>query len=79
MLLAPTDIFRRPDATRGGANSIAITPSGPNARNDAKYGQMVDFARALPAIRKRVRADLKPRRCRASTCSPPSSCFSKRR
>ncbi len=29
------------------------------ARNEAKYGQMIDFARALPAIRKRVQADLK--------------------
>ncbi len=29
------------------------------ARKDAKYGQMIDFARALPAIRKRVQADLK--------------------
>jgi DNA topoisomerase-1 len=29
------------------------------ARNDWKYGQMIDFAHALPAIRKRVHADLK--------------------
>ena len=30
-------------------------------RNEAKFGQMVDFAHALPAIRKRVQADLKAR------------------
>ena len=29
------------------------------ARNEAKYGHMIEFARALPAIRKRVLADLK--------------------
>jgi DNA topoisomerase-1 len=29
------------------------------ARHESKYGQMIDFARALPAIRKRVQADLK--------------------
>jgi DNA topoisomerase-1 len=29
------------------------------ARNESKYGQMIDFARALPAIRKRVHADLR--------------------
>jgi len=29
------------------------------ARTDAKYGQMIDFAHALPAIRRRVHADLK--------------------
>ena len=34
-------------------------PEWTTARNEAKYGQMIDFARALPAIRKRVQADLK--------------------
>jgi DNA topoisomerase-1 len=34
-------------------------PEWTTARKDAKYGQMIDFARALPAIRKRVQADLK--------------------
>jgi DNA topoisomerase I len=34
-------------------------PEWTTARNEAKYGQMIDFARALPAIRKRVHADLK--------------------
>lgn len=34
-------------------------PEWTTARKEAKYGQMIDFARALPAIRKRVRADLK--------------------
>jgi DNA topoisomerase-1 len=34
-------------------------PEWTTARNEAKYGQMIDFARALPAIRRRVQADLK--------------------
>jgi DNA topoisomerase I len=34
-------------------------PDWTAARNEAKYGQMIDFARALPAIRKRVQADLR--------------------
>ena len=34
-------------------------PEWTTARKDAKYGQMIDFARALPAIRRRVQADLK--------------------
>ena len=34
-------------------------PEWTAARHEAKYGQMIDFARALPAIRKRVQADLK--------------------
>ena len=34
-------------------------PDWTAARHEAKYGQMIDFARALPAIRKRVHADLK--------------------
>jgi DNA topoisomerase-1 len=34
-------------------------PEWTAARNEAKYGKMIDFARALPAIRKRVQADLK--------------------
>jgi len=34
-------------------------PEWTAARNDSKYGQMIDFAHALPAIRKRVHADLK--------------------
>jgi DNA topoisomerase-1 len=34
-------------------------PDWTTARNEAKYGQMIDFARALPAIRRRVQADLK--------------------
>lgn len=34
-------------------------PEWTAARKDAKYGQMIDFAHALPAIRKRVQADLK--------------------
>ena len=34
-------------------------PEWTRARHDSKYGQMIDFARALPAIRKRVHADLK--------------------
>ena len=34
-------------------------PEWTAARNDAKYLRMIDFARELPAIRKRVRADLK--------------------
>src|SRR5688572_16409446 len=34
-------------------------PDWTTARNDSKYGQMIDFARALPAIRKRVHADLR--------------------
>jgi DNA topoisomerase-1 len=34
-------------------------PEWTTARNAAKYGQMIDFARALPAIRKRVQMDLK--------------------
>jgi DNA topoisomerase-1 len=34
-------------------------PAWTHARHESKYGQMIDFARALPAIRKRVYADLK--------------------
>jgi DNA topoisomerase-1 len=34
-------------------------PDWTAARHESKYGQMIDFARALPAIRRRVRADLK--------------------
>jgi DNA topoisomerase I len=34
-------------------------PEWTTARNEGKYGQMIDFARALPAIRKRVQADLR--------------------
>jgi len=34
-------------------------PEWTAARHESKYGQMIDFARALPAIRKRVHADLK--------------------
>lgn len=34
-------------------------PDWTAARHESKYGQMIDFARALPAIRKRVHADLK--------------------
>jgi DNA topoisomerase-1 len=34
-------------------------PRWTTARNEAKYDQMIEFARALPAIRKRVHADLK--------------------
>ena len=34
-------------------------PAWTGSRRDAKFGQMIDFASALPAIRKRVRADLK--------------------
>jgi len=34
-------------------------PEWTRARHESKYGQMIDFARALPAIRKRVHADLK--------------------
>ncbi|HUP39245.1 MAG TPA: hypothetical protein VM115_03925 [Vicinamibacterales bacterium] len=34
-------------------------PDWTSARHESKYGQMIDFARALPAIRKRVQADLK--------------------
>ena len=34
-------------------------PDWTAARHESKYGQMIDFARALPVIRKRVHADLK--------------------
>jgi DNA topoisomerase-1 len=34
-------------------------PDWTAARHESKYGQMIDFARALPLIRKRVHADLK--------------------
>jgi DNA topoisomerase-1 len=34
-------------------------PDWTGSRRDAKFGQMVDFAYALPAIRRRVRADLR--------------------
>jgi len=34
-------------------------PDWTGTRRDAKFGQMVDFAHALPAIRRRVRGDLK--------------------
>jgi DNA topoisomerase-1 len=34
-------------------------PEWTAARHESKYGQMIDFARALPAIRKRVHADLR--------------------
>lgn len=34
-------------------------PAWTNARKDAKYDSMVEFALALPAIRRRVRADLR--------------------
>lgn len=34
-------------------------PDWTSARNEAKFGQMIDFAHALPAIRKRVHAALK--------------------
>jgi DNA topoisomerase-1 len=34
-------------------------PEWTAARHESKYGQMIDFARALPAIRRRVHADLK--------------------
>jgi DNA topoisomerase-1 len=34
-------------------------PEWTTARNEAKFGQMIDFARALPAIRKRVHLDLR--------------------
>lgn len=34
-------------------------PGWTAARNEAKYGRMIDFAHALPAIRRRVHADLK--------------------
>ena len=34
-------------------------PEWTGSRRDAKFGQMIDFALALPAIRKRVRADLR--------------------
>jgi DNA topoisomerase-1 len=37
-------------------------PDWTAARHDAKYTQMIDFAHALPAIRKRVHADLKTAR-----------------
>ncbi len=34
-------------------------PEWTAARHESKYGQMIDFARALPAIRKRAHADLR--------------------
>lgn len=34
-------------------------PEWTGSRRDAKFGQMIDFAHALPAIRKRVRTDLR--------------------
>ena len=34
-------------------------PDWTGSRRDAKFGQMIDFAYALPAIRRRVRADLR--------------------
>ncbi len=34
-------------------------PEWTAARHESKYGQMIDFAHALPAIRRRVHADLK--------------------
>ena len=34
-------------------------PEWTSARHEVKYGHMIDFARALPAIRKRVQLDLK--------------------
>ena len=52
---------RPPAATRAGASSTATTHAGATVRDEAKYGRLIDFARALPAIRRRTDRDLRRR------------------
>ena len=49
---------RPPASTRAGASSTATTTSGASAATSEKFDEMIDFARALPAMRKRVQRDL---------------------
>jgi DNA topoisomerase IB len=46
-------------ATRAAAGSTAITPTGDPVRDETKYGQLADFGKVLPAIRRRVQRDLR--------------------
>ena len=70
---------RRSAATRAGASSTAITPTGATVRDETKYGQLIAFGRALPAIRRaRQPRPGGARACRARRCSPPSSSCSRR-
>ena len=42
-------------------------------RDETKYARMLEFVRALPKIRRRIRRDLRKRGCRARKCWRPSS------
>ena len=52
---------RPPAATRAAASSTATTRAGATVRDEAKYGRLIDFARALPRIRRRTDRDLRRR------------------